>query len=239
MTSRQQPASELPQPQDKAAAVEAMFDEIAPRYDLLNRLLTFRLDTRWRRRAVAALGLAPGETVIDVACGTGDLCNELEAAGLWAIGVDFSAGMLAKATTDAPLVRSDALNLGVRTQSLAGATCGFALRNFADLGSFFAELARVLRPGARVAMLEVAEPANPMLRAGHRLYFGKVVPAIGSLLSSRSAYRYLPQSVAYLPPVPELARLIAAAGFRDVKREALSGGIAQLITATRDVAAGT
>ena len=211
-----------------------MFDEIAPRYDLLNRLLTLRLDTRWRRRAVAALGLAPGETVIDVACGTGDLCNELEAAGLWAIGVDFSAGMLAKATTDAPLVRSDALNLGVRTHSLAGATCGFALRNFADLESFFAELARVLRPGARVAMLEVAEPANPLLRAGHRIYFGKVVPAIGSLLSSRTAYRYLPESVAYLPPPPELARLIAAAGFRDVKREALSGGIAQLLTATRD-----
>ena len=216
-----------------------MFDEIAPRYDLLNRLLTLRLDTRWRRRAVAALGLAPGETVIDVACGTGDLCNELEAAGLWAIGVDFSAGMLAKATTDAPLVRSDALNLGVRTHSLAGATCGFALRNFADLESFFAELARVLRPGARVAMLEVAEPANPLLRAGHRLYFGKVVPAIGSLLSSRSAYRYLPESVAYLPPAQELARLIAAAGFRDVKREALNGGVAQLITATRDVADST
>lgn len=211
-----------------------MFDEIAPRYDLLNRLLTFRLDTRWRRRAVAALGLAPGETVIDVACGTGDLCNELEAAGLWAVGVDFSAGMLARATTRAPLMRSDALNLGVRERSLAGATCGFALRNFADLGSFFAELARVLRPGARVAMLEVAEPSNPLLRAGHRLYFGKVVPAVGSLLSSRQAYRYLPQSVAYLPPAPELAALIAGAGFRDVKREALSGGIAQLITATRE-----
>ena len=216
-----------------------MFDEIAPRYDLLNRLLTFRLDTRWRRRAVAELGLAPGETVIDVACGTGDLCNELEAAGLWAIGVDFSAGMLAEATTQAPLLRSDALSLGVRENSLAGATCGFALRNFADLGSFFAELARVLRPGARVAMLEVAEPRNLLLRVGHRLYFGKVVPAVGSLLSSRSAYRYLPESVAYLPSTPELLSQLGEAGFRDVKRETLSGGIAQLITATRDAAAQT
>ena len=233
MRTRRQSKAELPEPQHKAAVVEQMFDEIAPRYDLLNRLLTFRLDTRWRRRAVAALGLAPGETVIDVACGTGDLCNELEAAGLWAIGVDFSAGMLAEASTRAPLVRSDALNLGVRESSLDGATCGFALRNFADLGSFFAELARVLRPGARVAMLEVAEPRNALLRAGHRLYFGKVVPAVGSLLSSRSAYRYLPESVAYLPPAPELARLIAGAGFGDIKREPLSGGIAQLITATR------
>ena len=183
---------------------------------------------RWQR-----WGCHQGETVIDVACGTGDLCNELEAAGLWAIGVDFSAGMLSQATTRAPLVRSDAQRLGIRDGALAGATCGFALRNFADLESFFAELARVLRPGARVAMLEVAEPANPLLRAGHRLYFGKVVPAVGSLLSSRSAYRYLPESVAYLPPTPELAGQIAGAGFSDVKREALSGGIAQLITATR------
>ena len=231
---RRRRRSELPSPQDKADTVEQMFDEIAPRYDLLNRLLTFRLDTLWRRRAVAALGLQPGETVIDLACGTGDLCNELEAAGLFAVGVDFSAGMLQAATTRAPLVRSDALNLGVREGWLAGATCGFALRNFADLDRFFAELARVLRPGARVAMLEVAEPANPVLRAGHKLYFGKVVPAVGSLLSSRSAYRYLPESVTYLPAVPELLSRIAEAGFHDVQRDALSGGIAQLITATRD-----
>ena len=234
MTPRRRPTSPLPRQHEKAAAVEEMFDEIAPRYDLLNRLLTFRLDTLWRRRAVAALGLAPGESVIDVACGTGDLCNELEAAGLRAVGVDFSAGMLAAATTHAPLVRSDALRLGVRDAALDGATCGFALRNFADLEAFFAELARVLRPGARVAMLEVAEPANPLLRAGHKAYFGKVVPAVGSLLSSRSAYRYLPESVAYLPEAPVLLAQLAEAGFRAIDRTLLSGGIAQLITATRD-----
>ncbi len=211
-----------------------MFDEIAPRYDLLNRLLTFRLDTRWRRRAVAALGLAPGEIVIDVACGTGDLCNELESAGLRPVGVDFSAGMLAAATTAAPLVRSDALRLGVRDASLDGATCGFALRNLTSLEPFLAELARVLRPGARIALLEVAEPANPLLRAGHRLYFGKVVPAVGSLLSSRSAYRYLPESVAYLPEAPVLLAQLAEAGFGALDRTLLSGGIAQLITATRE-----
>ena len=230
---RRRTHSALPSPAEKARAVEEMFDEIAPRYDLLNRLLTFRLDTRWRRRAVAALGLQPGETVIDVACGTGDLCNEIESAGLRPIGVDFSAGMLAAATTGAPLLRSDALSLGVRDASLDGATCGFALRNFAGLGPFFAELSRVLRPGARVALLEVAEPANPLLRFGHQMYFGKVVPAVGSLLSSRTAYRYLPESVAYLPEVPVLLAQLAEAGFRDVDREPLSGGIAQLITATR------
>ncbi|WP_419915995.1 ubiquinone/menaquinone biosynthesis methyltransferase [Candidatus Poriferisodalis sp.] len=234
MRSRRRNQRGLPSPEDKAQAVEEMFDEIAPRYDLLNRLLTFRLDTRWRRRAVAALGLAPGEIVIDVACGTGDLCNELESAGLRPVGVDFSAGMLAAATTAAPLVRSDALRLGVRDASLDGATCGFALRNLTSLEPFLAELARVLRPGARIALLEVAEPANPLLRAGHRLYFGKVVPAVGSLLSSRSAYRYLPESVAYLPEAPVLLAQLAEAGFGALDRTLLSGGIAQLITATRE-----
>ena len=210
-----------------------MFDEIAPRYDLLNRILTLRLDTRWRRQAVAALGLAPGETVIDVACGTGDLCRELESVGLRAVGVDFSQGMLASARTDAPLMRSDALCLAVRSGSLAGATCGFALRNFAALDAFFSELARVLAAGARIALLEVDEPANRALRAGHKVYFGRVVPAVGSALSSRAAYRYLPESTAYLPATPELLHAISDAGFCDVERAPLSGGIAQLITATR------
>ncbi len=225
---------ELPTGTDKARAVRDMFDTIAPRYDLMNRLLTFRLDVGWRRRAVRALaGVAPGEPVVDVACGTGDLCRELRTAGFVPIGVDVSAGMLAAARTDAPLVEADALAMPLPDGSVGGATCGFALRNFVALAPALAEMSRVVRPGGRIALLEVAEPGNPLLRWGHRVYFGRVVPFIGGLLSDRAAYRYLPRSVAYLPPPDELVGLVAAAGFPDAERQLLSGGIAQLIVGTR------
>lgn len=184
---------------DKAAAVETMFDRIAPRYDLVNRLLTFRLDVRWRRRTVRELALVPDSKVLDVACGTGDLCNDLLRAGLRPLGVDFSAGMLQAARTDAPLIRADALRMPVGDGAVDGATCGFALRNFVDLDAFFGELGRVVRPGGRIGLLDVAEPKSRVLRFGHSVYFGKVVPRLGALLSDRSAYRYLPKSVAYLP----------------------------------------
>jgi demethylmenaquinone methyltransferase/2-methoxy-6-polyprenyl-1,4-benzoquinol methylase len=149
------------------------------------------------------------------------------------MGVDFSWGMLAAARTDAPLVQGDALCLPTPAASVDGVTCGFALRNFVELDPFFAELARVVRPGGRIALLEVAEPANPILRTGHRVYFGKVVPVIGRLLSDGAAYRYLPKSVAYLPPPDAMLRMIERAGFRDVRRILLSGGITQLIVGTR------
>ncbi len=226
-------ADHLPTGEAKARAVRAMFDTIAPRYDLVNRIMTFRLDVRWRRRAVASLGLSPGESVVDLACGTGDLCRELSDAGLRPIGVDLSFGMLAAARTDAALVHGDVLDLPLADGSVGGATCGFALRNLVDLAPCFAELARVLRPGGRVALLEVAEPPNPLLRRGHRIYFGSIVPRIGALLSDPAAYRYLPRSVAYLPPTAELLGSLADAGFDDVRRDLLSGGIAQLVTATR------
>ncbi|HET6948830.1 MAG TPA: ubiquinone/menaquinone biosynthesis methyltransferase [Acidimicrobiales bacterium] len=223
----------LPEGDEKVTAVRSMFDAIAPRYDLVNRIMTFRLDVRWRRLAVRSLALRPGSVVLDLACGTGDLCRELEASGLAPVGVDLSFGMLAVARTDAPLVEGDALRLPVPDRRVDGVTCGFALRNFVELAPFFAELGRVLRPGGRIALLEVATPPNRVLRWGHGVYFGKVVPRIGGLLSDPAAYRYLPRSAAYLPAPPAMAGMIAAAGFAGVERRLLSGGVAQLLTATR------
>jgi demethylmenaquinone methyltransferase/2-methoxy-6-polyprenyl-1,4-benzoquinol methylase len=226
-------AEHLPTGDEKARVVEEMFDRIAPRYDLLNRMLTFRMDVGWRRTAVAALGLDPGARAIDLACGTGDLCNTLRAAGHQPIGVDFSVGMLDAAHTDAPLVRADAIHLPFPDGALDAVTCGFALRNFVDLGAVVTECARVLRPRGRVALLDVGEPTNGPARAVHRLWFRHVVPLVGGLLSDRRAYSYLPASTAYLPPRLELLAIISAAGFEDLSFRTLGAGAAQLITGTR------
>jgi demethylmenaquinone methyltransferase / 2-methoxy-6-polyprenyl-1,4-benzoquinol methylase len=226
-------ADHLPEGEEKPRAVRAMFDTIAPRYDLVNRIMTFRMDVGWRRRAIKALDLGTRSVVLDLACGTGDMCIDLEDAGHRPVGVDLSYGMLAAARADAPLVHGDALHLPFPDGSLDGVTCGFALRNFVSLPPVLAELARVLRPGGRIGLLDVAEPPNPVMRWGHSIYFGKVVPLIGGALSDKAAYRYLPKSVAYLPEPPELMTMIGEAGFVDVERTLLSGGISQLYTATR------
>jgi demethylmenaquinone methyltransferase/2-methoxy-6-polyprenyl-1,4-benzoquinol methylase len=226
-------ADHLPQGDEKVQAVRSMFDAIAPRYDLVNRVMTFRMDVGWRRRTVRDLALPTGSTVLDLACGTGDLCRELATHGLHATGMDLSFGMLAAARTGVPLAQADALRLPVPAGGVDGATCGFALRNFVELAPFFGELARVVRPGGRIALLEVAEPSSGLLRWGHGIYFGKVVPRIGALLSDGAAYRYLPKSVAYLPEPAVMLAMLGDAGFARVERRLLSGGIAQLITATR------
>ncbi len=226
---------DLPQGSAKVTAVRNMFDAIAPRYDLVNRVMTFGMDVGWRQATVRSLGLRPGSRVLDLAAGTGDLCREVQAAGHVAIGVDLSWGMLAHARTSAPLVQADALRLPVPDHSVDGATCGFALRNVADLDAFFFELGRVVRPGGRIALLEVAEPVNPVLRWGHGLYFNQVMPRLGGLLSDPSAYGYLRRSVAYLPPAAEMLAKLRSAGFAAVERRLLSAGITQLVagTATR------
>ncbi len=224
---------QLPEGEEKRRAVRQMFDTIAPRYDLVNRVMTFRLDTRWRRATVRALDLSPGSRVADLACGTGDFCIDLAAAGHRPVGFDISAGMLGAVRTSAPLVQADILDLPLPPGSLDGVTCGFALRNLVELPAFFAELARVVRPGGRIGLLDVAQPHNRFMRWGHAIYFDRVVPRIGGLLSDRDAYRYLPRSVAYLPDPPQLVAGVEAAGFGEVERRLLRPGAAQLITGTR------
>ena len=223
----------LPQGDEKRDAVRDMFDAIAPRYDLVNRIMTFRLDVRWRRRAVRALALQPRSTVLDLASGTGDLCIELARAGHRPLSIDLSMGMLRADRSGAPRVQADILRLPLPDASVDGVTCGFALRNLVELPSFFDELGRVVRPGGRIALLDVGVPHNGVVRWGHGVYFGKVVPKIGGWLSDPAAYRYLPRSVAYLPAPGEMLALLRDAGFADATHDELSGGITQLLTGTR------
>ena len=225
--------SDLPSGPEKAEAVRGMFDRIAGRYDLVNRVMTFGLDVGWRRRAVRELRLPGGQLVADLACGTGDLCAELIDGGYRAIGLDFSHGMLVNANAPVPLVEADILRLPLADASVDGATCGFAMRNVTDLGALFGETARVVRPGGRIAFLETGEPDGRILRAGHALYFRRIVPLIGGALSDRSAYRYLPSSAAYLPPPAELRAGLEDAGFAEVERLPLGAGAAQLVVGTR------
>lgn len=236
MTSRTLPAGG-----EKTARVRAMFDAIAPRYDLVNRLITFGLDQHWRHTAVAALGLAPGSTVLDLACGTGALGEVARRAGYRVVGADMSAGMLAKRRPPGGAAQCDAAALPFATATFDGVVCGYALRNFTDLAACIAEAGRVVRPGGRVAVLEVATPPNPLVRAGHAVWFRHAVPRIGALVSDPDAYRYLPDSVAYLPDEHGLRALFRDAGFSAVGRRLLQGGLSQLLTGTRagDVTGGS
>ena len=224
---------QLPRGDEKAATVRDLFDRISPRYDLVNRVMTLRMDVGWRRRAIRELHLPTGSRVFDLACGTGDFCRELRRAGYLAVGFDFSFGMLASARTDVPLVQADALRLPVRDASADGVTCGFALRNVVSLSDLFAELGRVVRPGGAIALLEASRPDNAVMRVGHSVYFERVVPMIGGLLSDRDAYAYLPKSMAYLPPPAEMLAMLRDAGFPSARRLQLSSGIAQLLVGVR------
>ncbi len=233
MTGRSWDTDALPQGDAKVVAVRDMFDAIAPRYDRLNRIISFRLDVRWRHRAVRELALRPGSRVIDLASGTGDLCIDLQSAGLVPFSFDLSFGMLSADRSGAPLVQADILRLPLPEAAVDGVTCGFALRNLVDLDAFFGELARVTRPGGRIALLDVGIPHNAVVRWGNDIYFGRVVPRIGALLSDGAAYRYLPKSVEYLPSPDDMVTSLTAAGFDDVRHSQLSGGLTQLLTGTR------
>jgi demethylmenaquinone methyltransferase / 2-methoxy-6-polyprenyl-1,4-benzoquinol methylase len=235
-TSRRQPGpvgAGLPTGDDKRRAVRDMFDAIAERYELVNGIVALGLDRGWRRHGIDVLGLPAGSTVLDFACGTADLCRELQRRGFRPIGLDLSAGMLAHARTSSPLVLGDGLAAPFASGAFDGAVSGFALRNVVDLGFLFDELARAVRPGGRVSLLDLAEPENRVLRWGHRLWSNHAIPLVGSVLSNGAAYQYLPKSLAYLPATTTTVALLEASGFEGVQHELLSGGICQLFSATR------
>jgi demethylmenaquinone methyltransferase/2-methoxy-6-polyprenyl-1,4-benzoquinol methylase len=227
----------LPPPERKAEYVREMFTSIAPRYDLINRLMTLGLDTQWRRWAVLRAGVRHGDRALDVATGTGDLALELARrvgpTGA-VVGVDFSEGMLglaegkARAAGLANIAHfrwADALDLPFEDGEFDAATVGFAGRNVTDLYRFFSEMRRVVRPGGRVVHLEISRPTAPILSALFKVYFYHVIPVVeGRLAGARAAYTYLPSSLTLFPSPPELARIMGEAGLKDVRYYPLTFG---------------
>ena len=214
--------------------VRTMFDRIAPVYDLMNRLMSAGLDQRWRRMTADAV-VHPGDRVLDACCGTGDLALAGQAAGGVVTGLDFSERMLERARAKSSTVewiRGDLLELPFEDAAFDAATVGFGIRNVADLHSGLEELARVLRPGGRLGILEITQPRG-LLRPFYRLWFDGLVPLAGKLLPGGSAYSYLPASVRRFPGPDVLAGLLERTGFHDVRYRLLAGGIVALHTGER------
>jgi demethylmenaquinone methyltransferase/2-methoxy-6-polyprenyl-1,4-benzoquinol methylase len=210
-------------------AVRSMFDRISPVYDAMNRAMTLGLDQRWRRATVAAV-VQPGDCVLDACCGTGDLAIAAARAGGRVTGVDFSERMLERARRKAPeleWLQGDALALPFSDGSFDSATVGFGVRNLEDLERGLAELRRVLRPGGRVAILEITRPRG-LLAPFYKLWFDGLVPLLGKALPGGSAYTYLPASVRRFPGPDELVSLLQKAGFEDVRWRSFAGGIVAL-----------
>jgi demethylmenaquinone methyltransferase/2-methoxy-6-polyprenyl-1,4-benzoquinol methylase len=212
-------------------AVRTMFDRIAPVYDVMNRLMTAGLDLRWRRLAAAAV-VRSGDRVLDAACGTGDFAvADMRAGAAHVVGVDFSPRMLERARRKAPAVewvQADMLALPFPDGSFDAATVGFGVRN-TDLEGALRELRRVLRPAGRLAVLEITRPRG-LLRPFYALWFDRLVPLLGRVLPGGEAYAYLPASVKRFPGAGELAQLMTAAGFDDVRFRRLAGSIVALHT---------
>ena len=216
--------------------VGQMFDAIAPRYDLMNRLMTLGLDRVWRRATLAALAIAPGSVVVDLGCGTGDLSAGARALGARPLGVDLSAGMLAAARRRGAvpaLLRADASRLPLADASCDSAVSGFALRNFESIEAVLDDCARVVKPGGRIALLEIDRPERGVFAVVFDVYFRRVMPMLGALVSRGYAYRYLASSTVYLPSWVELRSMLERAGFRDVAKQSMTAGTVQLVTAVR------
>ena len=211
-----------------------MFDRIAPVYDVMNRVMTVGLDLRWRRLAAAA-AVRPGDRVLDAACGTGDLAlADLRVGAGSVTGVDFSPRMLERARRKEPAIEwleGDLLELPFADASFDAATIGFGIRNVADLEQGLGELRRVLRPGGRLAILEITQPRG-LLRPFFHLWFDHLVPRLGRLLPGGAAYTYLPASVQRFPAAEELAALMRCSGFAPVEFRLLAGSIIAVHTGT-------
>ncbi|MCA1813273.1 MAG: ubiquinone/menaquinone biosynthesis methyltransferase [Halobacteriales archaeon] len=218
--------------------IAALFDRVAPRYDLLNKLMSMGQDRKWRARLVASLGETGRGRVLDLGCGTGDVTCALAQNGEQAVGLDPSAEMLRLAREKAPhlaWVQGDALRLPFKAGTFDGATSAFVLRNLPDRKASFAEQARVLRPGGVAAHLELVRPAKGWQRALHGAYVRVVVPALGLLSSNRQAYRYLARTVMLVPQPETFAVEMGEAGFGEPRVERMAmGGVAVVAAAKRE-----
>ena len=219
-----------------SSQVNRMFDRIAGRYDAMNSVMTAGLHHRWRERAANRARLAPGDSALDACCGTGDLALSLArrvGPEGRVIGCDFSEPMLdlareKAAAAGAAGVRfewADALALPYRDRGFDAVTVGFGVRNLADLDRGLAEMARVLRPGGRLVILEITQPRRPPLSTFYSVWFDRIVPLLGSVAGDRAAYSYLPESVRAFPPPPGLAQRMDRAGFERIRWTVLAGGI--------------
>jgi demethylmenaquinone methyltransferase/2-methoxy-6-polyprenyl-1,4-benzoquinol methylase len=223
--------SVLPPIEEKAAYVERMFARIANQYDQINGVMTFGLDQGWRRYAVEQIAPPAGGRALDVGSGTGDFLPILAARGVQAIGADFTIAMMQAglpklaATSRAAFVGGDAMQLPFPNETFDAITTGFTMRNVVNIETAFREMWRVTRPGGAMACLEVARPHNPVVRFGHRLYFEGIVPRLAQLFGGdASAYTYLPQSARAFPPPEQLAELMRAAGWQEVRYRLLGMG---------------
>lgn len=230
---------------EKGRAIRQMFDEIAPRYDLLNRLLSFGVDRRWRRIAVSQLTVPAGGRVLDVATGTGDVALEIARQtdpSVKIVGADFTQGMLVRGREKVAasphkgrieLVNAPCEDLPHPTGTFDGATIAFGIRNVVDRERGLREMTRVLKPGGRVVVLEFATPRSRLFRAIYLCYFHQLLPRLGGLLSRRSAYQYLPESVQEFPDRQTFLGMMGEAGLTALRHIDLTGGIAVVYVGTK------